>query len=706
MPDIPPDQTAIRSATPPKSSDGTPAVVRTTPIKETLSSPLGSQQADRVATFTHRIEYLNQVDDSELPVFKHLFDLMEHAENIRPYLENVLCELLASAEWAGWAKDKESKSSQNLTHQGKFFNVLTKAQALLKKSLAEINLSPRANFINIGNTRLKLDSDLGTQDKVFNFDIATTPIELDREPFTIGQYITIWEHKKASAMISSQQQINLSLLRAVQVMTDDPHRLFVYSIYVAGEKLKLYQINRGSIYFYANILDIVSNTTNFLEFISWTLFASDQETGINKMPSEIEGYTFELINGTKSFPSPLQIVQADILYSRACTIWPVRLLAHEGTLISPPRLSVLKLGWIDETRTPEHHFLQALRDVDVVPRVYGSRDGITTEECNPLHELAPKTTMKLPSAKFSTPTLSNSTKQTSEALSSSKKVPLIAASPPFEFTTRRQRYLLLEFCGTPVWTNPKLPSSHLSLNRSNKISEKERIIAIQCVAEGIGKLFDRNVPVIHRDLSPGNVMVTSQDMLGSDPQPPPGRLIDFDLAIFFRSPAPHSHIRTGTFCYMAIEVLEDKPFEHTPWHDLESLFWIIFFTELARTPQGEFHVEVNFDSVTRHAVLADVKSSAIRTDRWNGYVIEGRQTLFSSSSDAVMQLLGDIRKLLFVKEIPVGSKVYEVLSFGDYPERFGVKNTDETGNFRPALGKTVRKMLNIFDEYVSATTNQ
>src|SRR5437762_13894967 len=81
-------------------------------------------------------------------------------------------------------------------------------------------------------------------------------------------------------------------------------------------------------------------------------------------------------------------------------------------------------------------------------------------------------------------------------------------------------------------------------------------------------------------------MVTSPDLLNREGAPPPGRLIDVDLACMYEDPQSGIPSRAGTYLYMAISILERHPPRHNPWHDIESVFWVLLFGELNRASDG------------------------------------------------------------------------------------------------------------------------
>lgn len=83
--------------------------------------------------------------------------------------------------------------------------------------------------------------------------------------------------------------------------------------------------------------------------------------------------------------------------------------------------------------------------------------------------------------------------------------------------------------------------------------------------------------ILHRDISPHNLMINENKNNNNNPSWP-AFLIDLDLAIREQRecPAPESNdSKTSTRPFMAIGALMGE--KHSFMHDLESLFWVIFW---------------------------------------------------------------------------------------------------------------------------------
>ncbi|SCZ98081.1 BZ3500_MvSof-1268-A1-R1_Chr3-3g06560 [Microbotryum saponariae] len=91
--------------------------------------------------------------------------------------------------------------------------------------------------------------------------------------------------------------------------------------------------------------------------------------------------------------------------------------------------------------------------------------------------------------------------------------------------------------------------------------------------QGLDSLY--RLRILHRDVSASNVMVTSDGN---------GVLIDYDTAVFMDGPEGEAERQknAGTLAFRARELVEEyegRPaFFHEPWHDIESLVYVIVYT--------------------------------------------------------------------------------------------------------------------------------
>ncbi|KDE03120.1 hypothetical protein MVLG_06381 [Microbotryum lychnidis-dioicae p1A1 Lamole] len=137
----------------------------------------------------------------------------------------------------------------------------------------------------------------------------------------------------------------------------------------------------------------------------------------------------------------------------------------------------------------------------------------------------------------------------------------------FRFTPRAMEVAFHEQCFDPIW----VIDSTVSLAR-----------VILSVAKGLRNLY--RMHILHRDVSAGNIMVAPDGQ---------GVLIDYDLAIYIKDdgPAPaERYRRAGTFAFLARQRFPPlggvgPPLPHQPWHDIESLAYVILYLVFSR-PEG------------------------------------------------------------------------------------------------------------------------
>src|SRR4051794_30353598 len=121
-------------------------------------------------------------------------------------------------------------------------NMLGKAQTVLQFQSTTRSRQARSVFINIGTKVPNSGNDNQNNAEGVKFykpDLASVATDVDKENVRFCDMNTAWELKKSPAIEFVQSEIVLSLLRCNQVFRDHPFRLFIYSIYVAGETLHL-----------------------------------------------------------------------------------------------------------------------------------------------------------------------------------------------------------------------------------------------------------------------------------------------------------------------------------------------------------------------------------------------------------------------------------------------------------------------------------
>jgi hypothetical protein len=114
----------------------------------------------------------------------------------------------------------------------------------------------------------------------------------------------------------------------------------------------------------------------------------------------------------------------------------------------------------------------------------------------------------------------------------------------------------------------------------------------------MGQLYMwKNHNVLHQDVSYGKILLL--------PAPHYGVLIDFDLAIKLDRTTHASGHRTGTFDFIAADILSGKVKVHNPRHDIESFFYVLLWlcTEWRREKEKDTLVRNKFlgDTLTGHS---------------------------------------------------------------------------------------------------------
>ena len=89
---------------------------------------------------------------------------------------------------------------------------------------------------------------------------------------------------------------------------------------------------------------------------------------------------------------------------------------------------------------------------------------------------------------------------------------------------------------------------------------------------------------VHRDVSINNVLLLEDPRFDSA-----GMLIDFDMAVKYDSQTSGAPERTGTFHFMAHEVLEGTSI-HTPLHDLESFLYVLLYVGTCYEKEGRLRI--------------------------------------------------------------------------------------------------------------------
>jgi hypothetical protein len=197
-----------------------------------------------------------------------------------------------------------------------------------------------------------------------------------------------------------------------------------------------------------------------------------------------------------------------------------------------------------------------------------------------------------------------------------------------------------------------------------KITVRERVLACRNVINTIWEIYKiavddspDNFPGMHRDISPGNVMIPSPGSSADHA----ASLIDFDFSAFcnkqkehFSSGAPH---RTGTRVSMAIMLLQKKEApHHRVYFDMESVFWSLYAAILLPIPpvdgsERDFRQQINQICAEKQNVAGLLKDKAVQDKEWKASDDNVRKH-GQKDVEIGWNLLGRMREYLFLDPDP------------------------------------------------------
>ncbi|KAF8500968.1 kinase-like domain-containing protein [Russula emetica] len=150
--------------------------------------------------------------------------------------------------------------------------------------------------------------------------------------------------------------------------------------------------------------------------------------------------------------------------------------------------------------------------------------------------------------------------------------------PAAEFTPHRHYRIVLDTIGTP-------------LERFKCSRDMVRAIHASLIAH---QAAYHRCSILHRDISPSNILISEGDDGG-------GLLIDWDLCKYVNSTERKARraARTGTWQFMAADLIANPKVSQTFIHDLESAFYVMFWLSLKYLPNS-------YDPLMRGLVLSTV----------------------------------------------------------------------------------------------------
>lgn len=501
-------------------------------------------------------------------------------------LDNMKESLLISKAWQDWLTDMTQPHDLRtpLRAQEKFIELLTTAQSILVENKKGLGAEPYC-FRNINDEKIDFNAPHDPQKslKPLRPDIAVVKREhLDSQPPLYGQFLCVMEHKQ-SDRLRDGRAIQDSLIKSVQIFNDNFFRQYLYSVFIAGTSLRLFQLDRGGIAYFANGLNIEKHPEAFLKFVAWLSFSPPEQLGYEAPPDNIGGVPIEC-----EWDKPSTRPHAEVLDARGTTVWtarkpepvptepkPVPTELDEGfaqLTLNDKILGVVKMQWAYEARkTTEADFLHAISGVT---KLIANHEGVSTKDFGTSGSKIKRMPFKLKAAdaicvsEGSYATLPKDI----DSINLNDDINLDDSSTD-EQVFRQQRWILISYCGASID------------DESDPISGKpfatvDRLRALRSVICTINELFCEK-RIVHRDISVNNIRIAP----ASDSKHLAGNLIDFDMASYWDAGGSGAKSRTGTPQYMAVIVLcsaEPLPC-HLPWYDIESVFWVLLIVEGKRS---------------------------------------------------------------------------------------------------------------------------
>src|SRR2546429_2549800 len=379
--------TSTRPSTPPHSVKTDLQANGPTPYKANQKSDSNANLSTRREVFCANFEGLNRVRVGCKVKIDSLFEELEGAADAWGDLEKMVQLLFKSDAWK--KLDEEMGQTYNLKEslqsQEKFYDVLQEAQSILTKNTIVPQL---CSFRNIHWENISFNTPHNEQERLKSLkpDIIVVKNEhLASNPMVFAQFLCIIEHKRGKKALDDLEAIQNSLLRSLQTFNDGFLRYYLHSVFVAGTKLRFYQLSRAGIQYFKDDLDIKNDPETFLKFVAWLSYASPEMLG--------QGKPLDVINKVRiqcEWNEPSRRPNAEVLDSRGTTVWEVKELGPGSTGLNQsfaqlslndktPR--VLKMQWAHEAgETTEADFLRDIKNMPGVPKLIAEYRGPKTKD--------------------------------------------------------------------------------------------------------------------------------------------------------------------------------------------------------------------------------------------------------------------------------------------------------------------------------------
>ncbi|TWU78629.1 hypothetical protein ED733_005229 [Metarhizium rileyi] len=461
-----------------------------------------------------------------------------------------------------------------------------------------------------------------------------------------------WEHilvpgelkSNPSADRASKAWLDLGTY-AREVLAAQDNRRFILGFTICGSLMRIWEFDRlGAIA--SEQFDINKDGLQFVTTILGFLWMNDEELGFDPTIKTKDGKRFFEINRKNSTERLIidEVMQrARCIAGRATTCWKVH---REGC---PEEPLVVKDSWQYPERDEEGQLLLEATEKNVVNvaqyyhhetvQICGKDDDVRNNirgglDVTRATNYRPGRSKPLPMMTSATSRQGRSSVTSQKRTSSQIGAPLpynkrscsvSPMKPPVgdDLSNRVHRRVVLRDYGIPIyWAST--PSILLS-----RIGD--------CL-QGHQSLLEV-IDVVHRDISINNLLMNSK-----------GFLIDLDLAIkTHRLAASGAKGKTGTRAFMSIGALLGE--EHSFMHDLESFFWVLFWTCIHYVGPGNGRVVKKFDywNYADTEELATLKLGMISTESLFAKTMTDYFTPHYKVLIPVMKLL---RQVVFPKDRP------------------------------------------------------
>jgi hypothetical protein len=437
---------------------------------------------------------------------------------------------------------------------------------------------------------------------------------------------------------------------AREVLAAQDTRRFVLGFTICGSLMRIWEFDRlGGIA--SKQFDINEDGLQFVSTILAFLWMNEEQLGFDPTVITENGQRF--IEIQRNGPTERLIIdglmmRARCISGRATTCWKAH---REG---DPQIPLVIKDSWQYTEREEEGELLREATEKGVVNvaryyhheivRVLGTDDDVRSnvrkgldimkaENYRPGCSMISLSTSAAGSRKgrSSTAALKRSSSQTDAPLPPSKRScstsPTKAGSNALP--NRVHRRVILRDYGKPIYR----ASSRAAL-----------LTALEGCIEGHESL--RKAGFLHRDISINNLMMNEDEENPSWPS----FLIDLDLGIKeTRREASGARGKTGTRAFMAIGALLGE--QHSFMHDLESIFWVLFWICIHYGGPNQERVVPQFDK-WNYVDMEELAKLKLGTVAKEAIFMKTITDNFTSYFEPLIPWVNRLRKIVFPRDRP------------------------------------------------------